>query len=134
MSNITQVVNVDKFLKTLKKGVHATDLDQLLSSAGPFTLFAPNDMAFEKLEAGLMKTLLEKENKVKLTDLLHNHIVKGKILFLDLKDGDKLTTLNGKELSVKVTDGAVSIGNISISARDARITNGTIHAVDSVMV
>ena len=49
MSNITQVVNEDKNLKTLKKGVHASDLDQLLSSTGPFTFFAPTDLAFDKL-------------------------------------------------------------------------------------
>jgi uncharacterized surface protein with fasciclin (FAS1) repeats len=49
MRNITQVINVDKNLKTLKKGVHGSDIDQLLSSSGPFTLFAPADIAFEKL-------------------------------------------------------------------------------------
>ena len=52
MSNITQVVNADKLLKTLKKSVHASDLDQLLSSTGPYTFFAPSDLAFEKLEKG----------------------------------------------------------------------------------
>lgn len=57
MSNITQVVNTDKNLKTLKKGVHSSDLDQLLSSTGPFTFFAPSDLAFEKLEKGLMDDL-----------------------------------------------------------------------------
>ena len=46
MSNLTQVVNVDKNLKTLKKTVHASDIDQLLSSTGPFTFFAPSDSAF----------------------------------------------------------------------------------------
>jgi uncharacterized surface protein with fasciclin (FAS1) repeats len=52
MSNITQVVNTDKNLKTLKKGVHASDMDQILSSTGPYTFFAPTDLAFEKTGEG----------------------------------------------------------------------------------
>jgi uncharacterized surface protein with fasciclin (FAS1) repeats len=134
MSNITQVVNVDKYLKTLKKGVHASDMDQLLSSTGPFTVFAPSDIAFEKLEKGTMDNLLEPMNRAKLTDLLHSHIVNGKILFKDLKDGDTLTTINGKTLPVQVKNGAVTIGDINVVARDAKITNGAIHVTDAVML
>src|SRR6187431_1290554 len=93
MSNLTQVVNVDKNMKTLKKGVHASDLDQLLSSTGPFTFFAPSDLAFGKLEKGTMEKLLEPQNRAKLADLLNNHIVAGKVSFKELKDGDKLTTV-----------------------------------------
>src|SRR5688500_18904427 len=102
MSNLTQVVNVDKNMKILTKGVHASDLDQLLSSSGPFTFFAPSDTAFEKLEKGVMENLLETQNRAKLADLLRNHIVSGIISYKDLKDGDKLTTVNGKELKVEV--------------------------------
>jgi len=133
MSNITQVINVDKNMKTLKKGVHASDLDQLLSSSGPFTLFAPSDIAFEKLEIGLMEKLLEPQNRAKLTDLLENHIVTGKISYAQLKDGDKLTTVNGKVLQVQVKNGAVSIGDIPVLSREAKITNGVMHLTDTVM-
>jgi uncharacterized surface protein with fasciclin (FAS1) repeats len=134
MSNITQVVNTDKNLKTLKKGVHASDLDQLLSSTGPFTFFAPSDLAFEKLEKGLMTDLLEPQNKLKLTDLLNNHIVSGMVSFKDLKDGDKLKTLNGTQLTVEVKNGAVNIGGAAILGREAKISNGVIHSTDTVFV
>ncbi len=100
MSNITQVVNVDKNLKTLKRGVHASDMDQLLSSTGPYTFFAPSDQAFEKLKKGMLENLLEPQNRAKMADLLNNHIVSGKILYADLKDGDTLTTLNGKKIII----------------------------------
>ncbi len=133
MSNITQVVNVDKYLKTLKKGVHGSDLDQLLSSTGPYTFFAPTDLAFEKLNAGTMDTLLEPANRAKLADLINNHIVTGKIMFDDLKDGDKLTTINGKELAVQVTNGKVQVGNINVLAREAKISNGVMHLLDTVI-
>ena len=133
MSNLTQVVNTDKYLKTLKKGVHATDLDQLLSSSGPFTIFAPSDAAFEKLDSGVMEQLLSKDKKVELTTLLNNHIVAGKLLFKDFKDGDKLTTLGGTELAVTVDNGLVHVGGASIVARDAKISNGVMHSADTVL-
>lgn len=134
MSNITQVVNTDKNLKTLKKGVHASDLDQLLSSSGPFTFFAPSDLAFDKLKKGMMDDLLEPQNRSKLTDLLNNHIVNGKISFKELKDGDNLTTLNGRSLLIAITDGKVSIGDTVIIANQTKISNGVMHSTDAVML
>ncbi len=134
MSNLTQVVNVDKNLKTLKKSVHASDLDQLLSSSGPFTFFAPSDSAFQKLEKGLIDKLLEPQNRRLLADLLSNHIVNGKIGYRELKDGDKLTAVNGRELKVQVTNGTVSVSDIPIQPRDAKIMNGVMHMMDSVII
>ncbi|TAL42006.1 MAG: fasciclin domain-containing protein [Chitinophagaceae bacterium] len=134
MSNITQVVNEDKNLRILKKGVHASDLDQLLSSSGPFTFFAPSDLAFEKLEKGLMDKLLEPQNRTLLADLLSNHIVKGKIVYLELKDGDKLTTVNGKELMVQVKNGNTSISDIPVLPRESKISNGVMHLMDAVIL
>jgi uncharacterized surface protein with fasciclin (FAS1) repeats len=134
MSNITQVVNTDKNLKTLKKGVHSSDLDQLLSSTGPFTFFAPSDIAFEKLEKGVMDDLLEPQNKLKLTDLLNNHIVNGIVPFKNLKDGDSLTTINGYQLIVEIKNGKVNVGGAGILLRDAKISNGIMYGTDAVFV
>ena len=133
MSNITQAVNVDKTMRTLKKTVHASDLDQLLSSTGPYTFFAPSDLAFEKLDKGLVEKLLEPQNRAQLANLLNNHIVSGKIVFKDLKDGDKLTTVNGKELVVQEKNGVISIGDVNILPREAKISNGVMHLTDMVI-
>lgn len=132
MSNITQVINTDKNLKTLKQSVHGSDLDQLLSSTGPFTFFAPSDLAFEKLEKGLMENLLDPQNKVKLIDLLNNHLINGKVYFKDLKDGDRLETINGNQLLVEVRNGIVKIGDAVILGREAKISNGVMHSTDTV--
>lgn len=134
MSNLTQVVNVDKNLKTLKKTVHASDIDQLLSRSGPFTFFAPSDTAFQKLEKGLIDKLMEPQNRGLLADLLSNHIVNGKIAYRELKDGDKLTAVNGRELKVQVNNGTVSVSDIPIQPRDAKIMNGVMHMMDSVII
>lgn len=134
MSNITQVVNSDKNMKTLKKGIHFSDLDQLLSSTGPFTFFAPSDLAFEKQGNDFMDNLLTSANKTALTDLMHSHIVPGMYSFQELKDGDKLTTVNGKELMVEVKNGNIKIDGTEIAARSQRISNGVIHTMDTVFL
>lgn len=134
MSNIAQVVNVDKNMTTLKKGVNASGLDQVLSSTGPFTVFAPTDIAFGKLDKGILDNLLKPENKTKLTDLLNHHVVAGKINFKDLKDGEKLKTVNGRELLVHVKDGYTTISGAKIQGHDVQATNGVIHSLETVMM
>jgi uncharacterized surface protein with fasciclin (FAS1) repeats len=133
MSNITQVINVDKNMKMLKKSVHASDTDQLLNSTGPFTIFAPSDLAFEKLEAGLMDRLLEPQNRARLADLLQNHVVTGSVSFAELKDGGMLTTVNGKVLMIGVKNGQTSIGDIPVFPRETKITNGVMYLMDTVI-
>ncbi|MES1249242.1 MAG: fasciclin domain-containing protein [Chitinophaga rupis] len=134
MSNITQVVNTDKNMTILKKSVIASGLKGVLSSTGPFTVFAPSDTAFGKLEKGVLDDLLKPENKTKLVDVLNHHVVHGKINFKDLKDGEKLKSLDGKELHVHVKDGHVKIEGANIQGHDVATTNGVIHSLDTVMM
>ncbi|HTB26174.1 MAG TPA: fasciclin domain-containing protein, partial [Puia sp.] len=82
----------------------------------------------------LLDNLLKPENKTKLTDLLNHHVVPGKIDFKDLKDGEKLKTVNGKELLVHVRDGKATIDGAKIQNHDVQATNGVIHSLDSVML
>jgi len=133
MSNITQLVNVEKNMTTLKKSVHASGLDQVLSGKGPYTVFAPTDIAFAKLDKGVLDNLLKAENKTKLTDLLNHHVVEGKINFKDLKDGEKLKTVNGKQLVVHVKDGHTTVDGAVILNNDVQATNGIIHSLETVM-
>jgi uncharacterized surface protein with fasciclin (FAS1) repeats len=134
MSNITQLVNVEKNMTTLKKTVLASGLDQVLSGKGPFTVFAPTDTAFEKLDKSIIANLLKPENKTKLVDLLNHHVVVGKINFIDLKDGEKLKTVSGKNLVVHVKDGNASVDGAKIQGHDVQATNGVIHSLDTVML
>ena len=134
MSNITQVVNENKNMTTLNKGVLASGLDKVLSGDGPYTLFAPSDLAFRKLETAKFETLLKPENKTKLEDVLKYHLVAGKLNYKDLQDGEKLKTVDGQELSVKVKDGRVRIQGAEIENRDLQTSNGVIHVLDTVMI
>jgi len=134
MSNINQVVNDDKNMTTLKKGVKASGLDRVLSSDGPYTVFAPSDLAFRKMDTGRFETLLKPENKNKLKDILNLHIVSGKVGYNDLKDGGKLKTISGQQLSIEVKEGRVHVEGAEIEARDLETSNGVIHVLDTVML
>jgi uncharacterized surface protein with fasciclin (FAS1) repeats len=133
MSNITQVVNVDKNLTTLKKGVIATGLNKMLSETGPFTVFAPSDKAFGKLDKSVLEDLLKPENKTKLVDLLNHHVVAGKVAFTDLKDGEKLKSINGKDLHVHVKEGTITVDGAKIEGQDVQTSNGVIYSLETVM-
>lgn len=133
MSNIVDVVVADKNLATMSSSVKAVGLDTVLSQNGPFTIFAPTDIAFGKLEAGKMEDLLKTENKEKLTTLLNHHVVEGITKFADLKDNQKLVTTSGKELNVKVADGKVTINGATVQGRDHAGSNGVVHSLDTVI-
>lgn len=133
MSNVVEVVVADKNLATMSKSVKAVGLDTVLSQKGPFTIFAPTDVAFAKLDTGRMEQLLKTENKDKLTELLNHHVVEGLTNFGDLKDNQKLVTANGRELSVKVVDGKVTINGATVQGRDSKGSNGVVHSLDTVI-
>lgn len=134
MKNIADVVRTNRYLNRLSRGVMAADLAEELSGVGPFTIFAPSDLAFEKLPPGTFPDLLRSENKIELTDFLNNHVVPGKTNFKDLKDGQKLKTIHGKELDVTVKDNAVSINGANIETKDMEGLNGVVHSVDAVII
>ena len=133
MLNIVEVVVADRNLATLLRSFKAAQLENELSKAGPFTIFAPTDIAFGKLASGELTELMKPENKVKLTDFLNFHVVKGKTNFKDLVDGQKLKTVNNKELTVEVKNGAVSINGAKIQGRDMEGSNGVVHSLDKVL-
>ena len=134
MSNITEVVNAEKNITTLKKAVHAAGLDQFLSSDGPHTLFAPSDLAFGKLDKAVLENFLKPASITKLKNLVNTHIVSGTINYKDLKDGEKLNTVNGGKLSVHIEDGKVNIQGAKIQNQDVKASNGVIHFLDTVVM
>ena len=119
---------------TVVAAVKAAGLVETLKSAGPFTVFAPTNAAFEKLPAGTVETLLKPENKAKLTSVLTYHVVKGAYRMADLTDGQVLTTVNGQTLTVHKTDGKLMINNASVTIPDVISSNGVTFVVDTVLL
>jgi uncharacterized surface protein with fasciclin (FAS1) repeats len=133
MSNVVEVVVADRNLATMSRSIKTADLDKVLEGKGPFTIFAPTDLAFGKLQSGRLEGLLKTENREKLTELLNHHVVEGLINFKDLKDKQKLVTANGRELTVKVADGKVAINGATLQGRDNVGSNGIVHSLDTVI-
>jgi uncharacterized surface protein with fasciclin (FAS1) repeats len=119
---------------TLVAAVTTAGLAETLSGTGPFTIFAPSNSAFEALPAGTVESLLKPESKDKLTSILTYHVVAGNVLAADLTDGQKVATLNGQELTVKIKDGVVTINGAKVTAADLAGSNGVIHVVDAVLL
>jgi uncharacterized surface protein with fasciclin (FAS1) repeats len=85
MKNIEEIINEDRNLTILSmsRGIIATDLKRVWSREEPFTVFAPSNIAFSKLDTGVFVTMEKAENKTKMEDLLNDHAVAGKIYFKD---------------------------------------------------
>ena len=119
---------------TLVAAVKAAGLAETLSGTGPFTVFAPTNEAFNKLPAGTVDNLLKPEMKKDLTNILTYHVVSGKIMAADLKDGQKLKTVEGGELMVSVKEGKVMINGANVTIADVVSSNGVTHVIDAVLM
>ncbi len=120
---------------TVVAAVKAAGLVETLKSAGPFTVFAPNNSAFEKLPAGTVETLLKPENKKTLTSILTYHVVSGRYTSADLTDGQMLTTVNGQKITIKKMDGKIWInGSAMVETADVISSNGVTFVIDSVLM
>ena len=137
--NIVQNAVMASSVTTLVKAVQAAGLDGTLSGTGPFTVFAPTNAAFDKLPKGALDGLLKPESKDKLKGVLTYHVIAGRLLAQDLKDGQQLTTVNGQKLTVSVKDGKVMISNgkdapVNVATADVVSSNGVTHVIDGVLL
>ena len=119
---------------TLVAAVKAAGLVETLSGAGPFTVFAPTNAAFEKLPAGAVEGLLQPAKKDDLTKVLTYHVVPGSVMAADLKDGQKIKTVQGSELTVSIKDGVVMINGATVTTPNVVSSNGVTHVIDAVLM
>lgn len=132
--NVAQMIQAGGSFTTLGKAITAAGLEQTLADAqANFTVFAPNDAAFEKLPAGVLGRLMQPENREQLRSLLLHHVVSGRLLAADLKDGD-VKSLGGEDLEIEIEGERVQIDKSAVSAPDMKASNGVVHAIDRVLV
>ena len=144
--NIVENAVNSKDHTTLVAAVKAAELVDVLSSDGPFTVFAPTNKAFEALPEGTVETLLKEENKSKLQSVLTYHVLagdfkaadivnaikkgNGKATFKTVSGADITTMMDGK--NVKVKDAAGNVATVTIA--DVNQSNGVIHVIDTVLL
>jgi uncharacterized surface protein with fasciclin (FAS1) repeats len=131
---------------TLVAAVKAAGLVETLKSAGPFTVFAPTNAAFDKLPAGTVENLLKPENKATLTKILTYHVLSGKFdskaIAKQIKAGDgkaQLKTVSGGTLWAWMDGNKLVLkdekgGTATVTIADVYQSNGVIHVVDAVLL
>ncbi len=143
---IVDVAIGNEDFSTLVAALKAADLVSALQGDGPFTVFAPTNEAFAKIDATTLNSLLEKKNQKALANILTYHVIPGKLTANDvvaaLKKGKgsvEIKALNGQILTVMQKDGKIWLkdqaGNVSeIVATDVMASNGVIHVISSVVM
>ncbi|MHA2424910.1 MAG: fasciclin domain-containing protein [Candidatus Thorarchaeota archaeon] len=131
MKNIVETAQAAGSFKTLLAAAEAAGLVETLTSAGPFTVFAPTDDAFAKLPEGTVESLLK--DKAKLAQILTYHVVSGKVMAKDVLNLKKAKTVQGQEISIDTSSG-VKVDNANVVTTDIETSNGVIHVIDSVMI
>ena len=132
--NIVELAQSQEDLSTLVEALKAADLVSTLEGDGPFTVFAPNNAAFEALPAGTLEELLKPENKDKLTEVLTFHVVPEKAMSSDLSDGQKVATVEGEDVNVMLQDGNVMVDGAKVVQPDVEASNGVVHIIDAVIL
>ncbi|GAB3295814.1 hypothetical protein GCM10027511_09870 [Hymenobacter humi] len=124
---------------TLVAAVKAAGLVETLKSAGPFTVFAPTNAAFDKLPAGTVNSLVTPEMKPTLTKILTYHVVPGRLTADQLTNGQVLTTVQGEQLTVMKSASGVMLkdakgGMATVTIPNVISSNGVTHVIDTVLM
>lgn len=131
--DIVKVASANADFSTLVAAVKAADLVNSLSNAGPFTVFAPTNAAFEKLPKGTVDELLKPEKKNDLSNILEYHTYVGVLSDAMLSDGQTFNMVNGKNVSIHIKDGKKFVNDAMIAAT-VPASNGVIYVIDGVLI
>jgi len=143
---IADMVMENQDLSTLSAALEAADLVEVLKAEGPYTVFAPNNRAFDNLPEGKLSDLLKPENKAELAKVLKYHVVDGKIYASDLDGNKMIKTLEGKQIRITASSAPMEMGeegeqqmkkvkvnNAKVLSSDITASNGVIHIIDGVV-
>lgn len=130
-TDIVETAQASGDFDTLVTALQAAGLVDTLKGAGPFTVFAPTDAAFDKIPEADLKALLA--DKDKLTDVLTYHVVAGKVMAEDVSGMTTADTVQGDSLKIDASEG-VMVNQAKVTQADIKASNGVIHAIDSVLM
>lgn len=131
--NVVQIAIGSKDHTTLVAAVKAAGLVDVLSNAGPFTVYAPTNAAFEKLPKGTVEELLKPENKEKLQNILEYHVSVAVYKPENIRDGQKVNQVNLKDITLGKQGDKLTVNGANIIAT-IPASNGIIHVVDAVLL
>ncbi|MBL0102520.1 MAG: fasciclin domain-containing protein [Bacteroidetes bacterium] len=132
--NIVQIASGSADHTTLVAAVKAAELVDVLSNAGPFTVFAPTNAAFDALPKGTVEGLLKPDKKETLQDILQYHVSVGVYQADALQDGQTLGQVNGSNIKITKKDGKIMINGTATIIASIPASNGIIHVIDGVLL
>lgn len=133
MSNLLETAIKAGNFNTLIKVVKATKLDEeILTTPGSYTVFAPTDDAFAKLPEGTLESLLQDIPKLK--KIVAYHLAFGDVRSDDLAQIDEAPTVEGSVLAIESVDGKIKVNDANVIKTDVLADNGVIHVIDAVLM
>lgn len=118
---------------TLVAALKAAEYVDALSNAGPFTVFAPTNAAFDRLPAGTLETLTKPENKEQLRTILEYHVYVGVLTETIIQDGMKLNQVSLDNVTLNKKDGKLTVNGANVLG-SARGSNGIVYIIDAVLL
>ncbi|MBD1844093.1 fasciclin domain-containing protein [Cyanobacteria bacterium FACHB-63] len=133
--SIDQIVRTSPSFELFNALLRVADSNGAFSSnlSGDVTVFAPTDEALAAIPPATFKALVQPENRALLTQVLQNHIVKGKVSSSDLA-AKQVQSLGGNPIAAQGSNGMLMIGNAQVVGADIAASNGTIHAINQVIL
>lgn len=132
--DVVKIAAGSKDHTTLIAAIKQAELVNSLSNAGPFTVFAPTNAAFDKIPKETLENLMKDENKEQLQDILQYHVYVGTLKTDMMEDGQTLNQVNGQNIAVAKKDGKVIINNSATVIASIPAANGIIHVIDGVLL
>ena len=132
--DVVKIAAGSKDHTTLVAALRQADLVTSLSNAGPFTVFAPTNAAFDALPQGTVNDLMKPEKKEDLQNILQYHVTLSAMKAENLQDGQTLGMVNGDNVTVRVKDGKVILNNSAHIIASIPASNGIIHVIDAVLL
>ena len=132
--DVVKIAAGSKDHTTLVAAIKQADLVNSLSNAGPFTVFAPTNAAFDKVAKETLDNLMKDENRAQLQDILQYHVYVGSLKIEWMEDGQTFNQVNGANITVTKKDGKVMINNTATVIASIPAANGIIHVIDAVLL
>lgn len=132
--DVVKVAIASKDHTTLVAAIKQADLVTSLSNAGPFTVFAPTNAAFDALPKGTVDELMKPEKKEDLQNILQYHVTLSALKAESFQDGQTLGMVNGDNVTISVKDGKVTLNNNAHIIASVPASNGIVHVVDGVLL
>lgn len=132
--DIVKTASEAGMFETLLAAVDAAGLKTTLMGDGPFTVLAPTDEAFAKIDKHTLNDLLKPENRDTLVNILTYHVVPGRVLAKDAVGAERAATVQGSKVEFQIADGRLQVNDVNVIATDIESSNGVIHVIDTVLM